>query len=59
MLSKRPVVASNQGGPTEIVTDGVTSFLVDPLNPQEITGALAKLINHPELAERMGQAGYR
>lgn len=59
MLSKRAVVASNQGGPSEIVVDEVTGFLVDPLNPRKIAEALAKLINQPELANKMGEVGYK
>jgi len=57
-----PLVGSRVGGVPEIVHDGVNGLLVDPLNPAEITAALRRLVDDPELRARMGaaaQAGVR
>jgi glycosyltransferase involved in cell wall biosynthesis len=51
-----PVVASREGGATELVTHGHDGFLVDPTDPSEITDAVSALArNRPRLAE-MGLA---
>ena len=42
MASGRPVVAVNNGGPTESVQDGATGFLRDP-TPAAFAGAMKLL----------------
>lgn len=59
MLNRRPVVAPNQGGPNEIVIDGVTGFLVNPLEPRELAEVLTKVLVDKKLARGIGEAGYR
>jgi len=58
MAAGRPVVAVNRAGPCETVLDGVTGYLVEP-TPQDFARALARLIEDPELALRLGRAGQR
>lgn len=53
----KPVVASNVGGIPEVVIDGETGILVEPENPVALADALKKLIDNPDLAHSMGQAG--
>lgn len=53
MAAHKPVIACNSGGPVESVKDGETGFLCDP-NPQSFSLAMAKFLNDPSLAEKMG-----
>jgi glycosyltransferase involved in cell wall biosynthesis len=55
----RPVVASRLGGPLELVEDGVTGLLVPPGDPAALAAAIAPLLDDPERAARLGEAGYR
>ncbi|MBE2294914.1 MAG: glycogen synthase [Phycisphaerales bacterium] len=71
MACGTPVVGSATGGIREVVVDGETGLLVDPqLSPdpphdpsapakfeRELAHAINRLINDPELLQRMGQAG--
>jgi len=50
-----PVVASDVGGVSEVVEDGVTGFVVPPLNPIAIANATLRLLQNPELLQRMGK----
>ena len=58
MLAKKPVVASNHGGLTEIVIDNQTGFLVKPNNSIELAKALQILISDAELRKNFGACGY-
>lgn len=57
MLVGRPVVASNVGGLTDIIEEGVTGLLVPPGDPGALARALDALLDNPELRARMGHAG--
>jgi|GEM_PF-246932 len=59
MRAARPCIAARNGAATEIVVDGETGLLVDPLDPGEIAAAIGRLLGFPELARRLGQAGRR
>jgi glycosyltransferase involved in cell wall biosynthesis len=52
-----PVVASRIGGLPEIVEDGVTGWLVAPNSPIELATRVRHLIENPEQAQKMGDAG--
>jgi glycosyltransferase involved in cell wall biosynthesis len=56
MASGTPVVASRVGGVPEVVTDGVTGFLVDPGDVDALHDRLATLLADRALAQRMGDA---
>jgi alpha-1,3/alpha-1,6-mannosyltransferase len=56
MAAGRPVVAVNQGGPTETIADGETGFLCAP-TPDAFAVALARLLGDGAVAARMGRAG--
>jgi glycosyltransferase involved in cell wall biosynthesis len=58
MLSKKPVIASNYGGLSEIVVHQQTGLLVPPGNSQELESALESLLLNPDLAREMGEKGY-
>jgi glycosyltransferase involved in cell wall biosynthesis len=54
-----PVVATDCGGVTEAVTDGVEGFVVPTRQPGELAVALERLWRDPGLRARMGAAGRR
>lgn len=57
MLAKKPVIASNHGGLSEIVIDGETGFLVAPNDAKALAEAISKLIDNPELRTQFGKKG--
>jgi len=56
-LAGLPVLAGNSGGVSEAVVDGVTGLLVDPTDDEQIVSAIRRMINDPDLRERLGAAG--
>ena len=52
-----PVVATNHGGPTEIVSEGQDGFLVDYNGPEEMAERIMRLIADAELCKTMGAKG--
>jgi glycosyltransferase involved in cell wall biosynthesis len=59
MAMGRPVVAANDGGPTEIIDDGQTGFLVPPHDDEALATRIAALLQDPVMAKRIGEAGRR
>ncbi|HEU4495522.1 MAG TPA: glycosyltransferase family 4 protein [Flavobacterium sp.] len=59
MLAKKPVVASDHGGLSEIVRHNETGFLVKPNDSEELAEALEKLVKSLELRNHFGQNGYK
>lgn len=53
----RPVVASDVGGIADIVADGQTGLLVPPGDTAGLATAMVRLLDDPDLRERMGRAG--
>lgn len=58
MGQKKPVIAVNVGGPPEIVREGETGLLVPASTPDAMADALETLLDAPEKAAAMGEAGY-
>jgi colanic acid/amylovoran biosynthesis glycosyltransferase len=54
-----PVVATDCGGVTEAVADGLEGYVVPPREPQQLAAALRSLWADPELRSAMGAAGRR
>jgi glycosyltransferase involved in cell wall biosynthesis len=52
-----PVVATDVGAVSEVVEDGVTGYVVPPLDPEAIAEAALRLMQDPALREGMGRAG--
>jgi glycosyltransferase involved in cell wall biosynthesis len=50
----KPVVATRVGGLPDVVLEGESGFLVEPNSPEELSAAILRIINDPELAEKMG-----
>jgi glycosyltransferase involved in cell wall biosynthesis len=59
MLAKKPIVASNHGGLTEIIIENQTGFLVIPNNEIALSKALSQLIENPQLRKDFGEKGYK
>jgi glycosyltransferase involved in cell wall biosynthesis len=58
MCAKLPVVATDVGGVSELVEDGVTGFLVPPKNPEALAEKIERLLADKDLRKEMGMAGY-
>lgn len=58
MVARKPVVGTCYGGTPEIVVDGVTGYIVNPLHPEEIAEKALDLLKNPEKAQKFGRAGY-
>ncbi len=56
---QKPVVATNVGGVSEIVEDGVTAYLVPPRNPDALSEKILLLLRHPDMAADLGRAGLK
>jgi glycosyltransferase involved in cell wall biosynthesis len=52
-----PVVSTACGGPSEIVWDGHTGYLVGIADAHLMAKAIIRLLRNPDLADKMGQAG--
>ena len=59
MLSKKPVVAANHGGLSEIIIDGETGFFFEPNNSVDLNIQLEKLINNSDLRSSFGINGLK
>lgn len=45
------------GAAAEIVEDGISGLIVDPLDQDALVAAIVRLFQHPQLRETMGRAG--
>ncbi|MCE2472298.1 MAG: glycosyltransferase family 4 protein [Anaerolineae bacterium] len=57
MAAGKPVVATCFGGSPEVVLDGETGFIVDPLQVEALAGALLRLLRDDALRASMGERG--
>lgn len=57
MAFKKPVVATEGGGTSELVVDGETGFLVPRQQPDVLAAKIEYLLDHPDIARQMGEAG--
>ena len=59
MALGRPAIATDAGGPREIVVDGETGLLVPPADPPALAQAIVRLLEDAELRARFGMNGLR
>lgn len=59
MAAEKPVVASDYGGLTEIVSDGVEGLVVPAGQAGPLASALRRLLSEPEARRQMGKGGRR
>ena len=52
-----PTLATNIGGPPELITDGREGYLLPPDQPSAWADAVRKVVETPGRAEEMGRAG--
>lgn len=57
MAAQLPVVATNVGGISELITHNMNGLLVEPNNPSELAQATLVLLKDPGLADRFGKNG--
>jgi len=58
MARSLPVVATNVGGVTELVQDGVNGLVVAPGDADALEAALDRLVTDADLRHRFGRAGH-
>jgi glycosyltransferase involved in cell wall biosynthesis len=58
MAARRPVVASAICGTPHLVEDNKSGLLFDSENVDQLASQLAKVLNNPELAARLGDAAH-
>ncbi|KAL5564874.1 hypothetical protein UlMin_028038 [Ulmus minor] len=58
MAAQKPVIACNSGGPVETIKNGETGYLCEP-TPRDFATAMAKFVQDPEMAEKMGKEARR
>jgi glycosyltransferase involved in cell wall biosynthesis len=54
-----PSVASDLGGPRELIADGETGLLIPPRNPAALAAGISALLSDPARARSFGEAAYR
>jgi glycosyltransferase involved in cell wall biosynthesis len=59
MVAGKPVVATDAGSTSELVTDGVTGVLTTPERPDETAAAVVRLLEDESLRAELGEAGRR
>ena len=59
MAAGKPVVASNVGGVSEVLTDGVQGFVVDPRDFDSMMSAVRRLEQDRELRSTLGRNAAR
>jgi glycosyltransferase involved in cell wall biosynthesis len=59
MATDTPVVAAAKGGLPEVVRDGETGLLVESAEPGLLAAGIARLLDDPALARRLGEGGRR
>lgn len=50
-----PAIATSVGGPAELINDGATGLLAPPGEPAAWSGAIRRIVEHPEWASEMGR----
>ena len=59
MAAGKPVVVSCFAGTSEIIENGQTGFVVNPLNVEALAERICWLLNHRDEATRIGAAGQK
>jgi glycosyltransferase involved in cell wall biosynthesis len=57
MAMRKPVIATNFGGPTEIILPYETGMLVPPNDPQKMADAITYCLSDKDRAREMGERG--
>jgi glycosyltransferase involved in cell wall biosynthesis len=57
MALSKPLVATNAGGPSETVVDGISGLLVPPGDPRGLAAAIRRVLDEPGLADNLSTQG--
>ena len=57
MARSKPVIAGAHGGAPEVVQDGVTGYVVQHGDPEQLATSMHALLSDPALAKQMGARG--
>jgi phosphatidylinositol alpha-1,6-mannosyltransferase len=52
-----PIVGGISGGAPDALLEGETGFAVDGRNPEDVADAVIRLLDDPQMGEKMGQRG--
>lgn len=55
MAMKLPIISTKNGGVSDVVTDNVNGFLVDPEDINEVINKMFIMVSDPKTAETMGE----
>jgi glycosyltransferase involved in cell wall biosynthesis len=58
-LMKKPVIATNVGGISELMVDGKTGFLIEKNNPEKIVEKILELLDNKEKSNKFGEEGRK
>lgn len=58
MACRKPVISSFFGGPSEVVVDGETGYLINPNNVKFMAEKILDLLQNSEKAIKFGKTGY-
>jgi len=59
MTLKKPVIATNIGGPCEIIHNEKTGFLIEPNNSTALANKIIEVINTPEQSKTIARAAQK
>ena len=59
MCLKKPIIATNIGGPKEIIENEVSGILVPPGDPNILAEKIEYLLHHPEVSDVMGENAFQ
>lgn len=57
MAAGKPIVATNVGGVSEIVRNGINGILVEPTNPAFLAKAILQILKNKDILRTMGENG--
>jgi glycosyltransferase involved in cell wall biosynthesis len=55
MALGKAVIASNEGGPLDVIADGVDGLLIEPRNPGKLAEAINRLLSDASLSAALGR----
>lgn len=59
MAARKPVLGTKFGGTPEVVEDGVTGYVIDPRDVEQLAQKASELLTDSGKAHQFGEAGYR
>jgi glycosyltransferase involved in cell wall biosynthesis len=59
MSMQTPVIATNIGGPSEIITDGQDGILIEPNKPAQLAETILQMLDNPDRRQKIGNAARK